>query len=351
MIQKIRILVVGPGLIGKIHIKLLSENKDTLLCGIVAPKNEINKKIASENSAPLYANITDALTLLKPDGVIISSPNEFHYEQAIKCIEAGVTVLIEKPITPDVQEAIDLVNKAEKNGAKVLIGHHRSHSPILAKACEVIKSGKLGRLVSVIGSAQFRKPEHYFLDGPWRTKLGGGPILINMIHEISNLRSLMGEISQVQAIGSSSVRNFEVEDTVAINFVFVNGALGTFMLSDVAATAKSWEQTSRENLSFPSYSDEDCYTISGTKGSLSIPTMRLKFYPKEVEPSWWIPYKEEKVEVILQDPLLRQIQHLVRVIKKEENPLVSAKDGLQNLKVTHAIKKSISTGRIIEVPE
>ena len=201
----------------------------------------------------------------------------------------------------------------------------------------------------MIGSAQFRKPEYYFLDGPWRTKLGGGPILINMIHEISNLRSLMGEIRQVQAIDSSSVRNFEVEDSVAINFVFKSGALGTFMLSDVAATAKSWEQTSRENPSFPNYSDEDCYTISGTMGSLSIPTMRLKFYPREVEPSWWIPFNEEKIEVMLEDPLSRQIQHLVRVIRGDENPLVSAKDGLLNLKVTQAIKKSISTGRIVDL--
>ncbi|NDH68261.1 MAG: gfo/Idh/MocA family oxidoreductase, partial [Gammaproteobacteria bacterium] len=284
-----------------------------------------------------------------PDGVIISSPNKFHFSQAMCCIDAGVTVLIEKPITDDVNEGIELVNKVEKTGAKVLIGHHRSHSLILAKACEVIKSGKLGRLVSVIGSAQFRKPEHYFLDGPWRAKLGGGPILINMIHEISNLRSLMGEIRQVQAIDSSNVRNFEVEDSVAINFVFKSGALGTFMLSDVAATAKSWEQTSRENPSFPNYYDEDCYTISGTMGSLSIPTMRLKFYPREVEPSWWNPFNEEKIEVMMEDPLLRQIQHLVRVIRGDENPLVSAKDGLRNLKVTQAIKKSISTGRIIDL--
>ena len=87
-----------------------------------------------------------------------------------------------------------------------------------------------------------------------------------MIHEVHNLRMLCGEIVAVQAFASKPTRGFPVEDTVAINLRFASGALGTFMLSDTAACARSWEQTSQENKAYPSYDDEDCYVIAGTDG-------------------------------------------------------------------------------------
>ena len=82
----------------------------------------------------------------------------------------------------------------------------------------------------------------------------------------------------MQATTSNATRGFPVEDTSAMIFTFAGGALGTFVLSDTAASPRSWEQTSQENKSYDSYPDEDCYHIAGTRGSLSVPTMRLKVY-------------------------------------------------------------------------
>jgi predicted dehydrogenase len=216
-------------------------------------------------------------------------------------------------------------------------------------ARRIIQEGRLGRLVSLVGSAQFHKPSQYFKDGPWRAELGGGPILINMIHEVGNMRTLMGEIEAVQAMASSAVRNFPVEDTVAMNFHFSNGALGTFLLSDTAATAKSWEQTSAENPAYPHYADEDCYSIAGTRGSLSIPTMRLKYAADGVEASWWTPFEEETVSLKREDPLTLQLRHFVDVIQGRSQPWVSVEDGFRNLVVTEAIKTAIETGSIVRI--
>jgi predicted dehydrogenase len=200
-----------------------------------------------------------------------------------------------------------------------------------------------------MGSATFLKPDHYFADAPWRRELGAGPILLNMIHEVHNLRMLCGEIVAVQAFTSHATRGFPVEDTVAISLRFANGALGSFMLSDTAACARSWEQTSQENKAYPSYDDEDCYVIAGTNGSLSIPTMRLKTYPRPEDRSWWKPFEVGVVGMVRDDPLKHQIEHFGAVIRSEAEPLVSARDGLANLRVTEAIVAAAKAGSSIEL--
>ena len=262
--------------------------------------------------------------------------------QALQCIAAGVSALIEKPLATSVAEGQQLL--AADGKAKLLVGHHRAHSPIMAKAKEVVDSGVLGRLVTVMGSATFMKPDQYFEEAPWRRQPGGGPILINMIHEVHSLRILCGEIVAVQAIASHAVRNFAVEDTVAINLQFASGVLGTFMLSDTAACARSWEQTSQENKSYPSYADEDCYVIAGTNGSLAVPTMRLKKYPRPEDRSWWKPFERSVVPMQREDPLRLQLEHFGAVIRGEARPLVTVRDGLANLRITEAIAEAAKSG-------
>lgn len=345
----LNIVVVGPGLIGKQHIRLVQDRADARLAAIVAPDHEHNHAVARTHAVPLFHSIDECLAGCAIDGIIISSPNEFHAEQAKRCVQAGIPALVEKPITANVKDGEELVELVRASKGKLMVGHHRAHSPLLAKARDIINSGRLGRIVSVMGSAQFYKPASYFEAGPWRTKIGGGPILINLIHEIGNLRSLCGEITEVQAFSSSEIRRFEVEDTVSINLRFANGALGNFMLSDTSVCARSWEQTSRENPAYPTYPDEDCYVISGTLGCLSVPTFRIKYVPEGTEPSWIAPFTQEEIEVTRQDPLACQLENFVQVIRGEATPLVSAADGLRNLVITEAIAKSAREQRIIRV--
>lgn len=169
-----------------------------------------------------------------------------------------------------------------------------------------------------------------------------------MIHEVHNLRMLCGDIVAVQAFSSNATRGFPVEDTVAINLRFASGALGTFLLSDTAASPRSWEQTSEENKAYSSYADEDCYVIAGTFGSLSVPTMRLKTYGKAEDRSWWKPFDVSVADLTRDDPLKRQMEHFGQVVRGEAKPIVTARDGLQNLRITEAIVKAAQTGSVVD---
>ena len=343
----VRIAVVGAGLIGQRHIEEIAASPLADLAAIVDPFPAV-AEIAARYSAPLYPSLSELFAIDKPDGVIVATPNMLHVDGGLECIAAGVPVLVEKPLGDSVQSATRLVEAGEAAGVPVLTGHHRNYSPIMAKAREIIRSGALGAIVAVVGTAMFYKPDDYFdAGGGWRRQTGGGPILINLIHEVNSLLSLVGDITEVYAKSSHATRNFPVEDTSAMIFTFAGGALGTFLLSDAAASPRSWEQTSQENKSYDSFEDEDAYHIAGTMGSLSIPTMRLKTY--QGEPSWWEPFTNSVESVNRTDPLAHQISHFVDVIRGVAAPICSGRDGLKAVKIVDAVLESARNGQPVVI--
>jgi predicted dehydrogenase len=342
--HKVRIAVAGAGLIGRRHAGLIRESASCELAAIVDPAPAANE-VAREAGVPIHRTLAELFAATQPDGVIVATPNRLHVENGLECVRRGVPVLVEKPIADSTEDAARLADAAERAGVPVLIGHHRRHSPILAKAREIVRAGALGRIVAVMASALFYKPARYFDDGPWRREAGGGPILINLIHGVDDLRFVCGEIVAVQAFSSSTIRGFAVEDTAAVNLRFAGGALGTFMLSDTAASPRSWEQTSREDPAFAHHADEDCYLIAGTRGSLAVPTMRLTTY--RGEPSWWEPSARSVAEVERADPLSRQLEHFCAVLRGEAEPLVGARDAIQTLRATLAVAEAARTGGMV----
>src|SRR5215218_9227230 len=347
MTGKVRIAVAGAGLIGRRHVEEVDASPVATLAAIVDP-GPVGPELAQKYGVPLYTGITELFAAGRPDGVILATPNRMHVDGGLECVAAGVPVIVEKPVGDTVEGATRLVEAGEAAGVPVLTGHHRNYSPIMATAREIVRSGKLGTVVAVTGTALFHKPDDYFDVGDgWRRQPGGGPILLNLIHEVNNLLSLVGRIVRVQAVTSNATRGFPVEDTAAMVFTFANGALGTFLLSDTAASPRSWEQTSQENATYASYPDEDCYHVAGSRGSLSMPRMRLSTYPGTR--SRWEPFDTVTAGVERSDPLANQIEHFAAVIRGEEEPVRSGRDGMKTLRVVDAVVESARTGRPVEL--
>lgn len=346
--NKLRIALIGAGAIGREHIARLSASPTCALSAIVDPMPEA-RHIADAAGVPYFDVLATLFATARPDGVIIATPNRWHVDNALECVAAGVPGLIEKPAAHTLAEGERLCQAVEASGVPFLVGHHRTHSPIMALARRAVAEGRLGRLVTVTGSAMFCKPDNYFQEAAWRREPGGGPILINMVHEIGNLRSLCGEITHIQAIASSATRNLPVEDTVALSMRFESGVLGTFILSDTVGAARSWEQTAQENKAYATYPDEDCYVLAGTMGSLAVPTMRLKTFAREQDRSWYTAMQTEVLALERKDPLSEQIEHFGAVIRGEAEPLVTVRDGVQNVRVIEAIIEAARTGQLTAV--
>jgi predicted dehydrogenase len=345
--SKVRIAVAGTGEPGKRQAEQLLAAQSAELAAIVEPAPN-GPETALQYRVQHYPTLEQLLDLDPPDGVILATPNRLPADAGLICVEAGIPVLVERPIADSAEAASVLVEAGAATGVPILTGHHRQYSPIMASARAIIRSGRLGPLVAVVGTALCRKPDEYFeIDGGWRREPGGGPVLLNLAHDVNTLLSLVGDIVGVQAVTSNATRRFPVEDTAAMIFRFANGALGTFLLSDVAGSPRSWEQTSQENNSFAPYPEEDCYHIAGTRGSLSIPTLRCRLFPGK--PSWNEPFEESSEDVERADPFAKQIEHFAAVIRGRAEPIVSGRDGLNTLRVVDAVQESARTGRSISL--
>ncbi|MBL8209107.1 MAG: Gfo/Idh/MocA family oxidoreductase [Bryobacterales bacterium] len=341
-----RIVVAGAGLIGRAHIERIVAEPQATLAGIVdiSPATEQH---AAALGVPYSADLEALLREAKPDGVIIALPNQAHFTAGMAAIKARVAVLMEKPVCETVAQALELADAADAETVPVLVGHHRRHSAIIRHAKQILTSGRLGHLIAVNALCWWRKPDSYF-EGPnvWRRQPGGGPVLINLIHAIDDLRNLCGEIESVQALTSNQTRGFQVEDTAAVLLRFANGALGTLTLSDAAPSPWSWELTSGENPAYPR-TQQPCYFLAGSQASLSLPQLELWHHPNEGH--WFTPIESRPNPTPDEDPLANQIRHFCDVATRRAQPLLDARGGAKTLHATLAVLESASTGNPVRL--
>ena len=142
--SKTRIAVAGAGYIGQAHIGVALNSTTCVLSAIVDPSPAAGE-VAVKAGVRLFKSIDELLAQDRPDGLVLATPNHLHVAQGLQCIAAQLPILLEKPIATTVMDGEQLVKAVQATGAKVLIGHHRAHSPIMAKAKEVVDSGKLGK--------------------------------------------------------------------------------------------------------------------------------------------------------------------------------------------------------------
>jgi len=347
--KRVRLGMIGMGLIGTAHARTLQKVEECELVA-VADVDEKYREATERIGATYYPDYEEMIRKENLQGTIIATPNHLHAPMGIACARHGLHLLVEKPIAPSLVEADQLVEAAKQNNVRILVGHQRRFNALVEKAREVVRGGELGKLVGVTITWALLKPPQYF-EGPfaWRKNKGGGPILINLIHEIDNLRYICGEIDEVFAIASNRARNFPVEDTAGVTLRFENGAVGSVFVSDCAPSVSAYEGTTGENPLV--YHDVgNCYQFYGTEASLSFPQMKKLFYSDPAKLGWHHPITEQGLKVIQgDDPYVKEFRHFARVILGEEPPRISGEDGRKTLEVTLAIQRSGETGQPVRL--
>ncbi|NVP58426.1 Gfo/Idh/MocA family protein [Mycoplana rhizolycopersici] len=346
MTGSIGVAVIGAGAIGRTHIDTLTRMEGLHLAAIIDPAPS-GAALAQSLGVPC---LPDTATLIESgiaDAAIVATPNETHLPISEALLQAGIPVLLEKPVAESLASALRLIEIAEETGRPLLVGHHRRHNPIIRKAHETIHAGRIGNLVMATVTCSLAKPPSYF-EAAWRRTPGaGGPLLINLVHEIDLLRHFFGQVATVQAIASNGRRGFAVEDTAAVALTFADGGLATLCISDAATGPWAWDLTAGENpVRFPAH-PVTAHHYAGSRAGLSLPDLTL--WEPEGEPDWTRRLQPTKLAVEAADPYEEQLRHFGNLIREGGTPLVSARDATANLIVLDAIRAAAESGRAVAV--
>ncbi len=229
-----KFLIAGLGSIGRRHFRnlLALGERDILLY-------RTHKATLPDDELAGFPVETDLQAALahKPEAVIVSNPTALHLEVAVPAAQAGCHLLLEKPVSHDMQGVEQLIEAVRANGVRVLVGFQFRFHPGLRAVERWLGSGEIGQPVSV------RAHWGEYLPGwhPWedyrtgyaaRPELGGG-VVRTLCHPLDYLRMLLGEAEVVAAAASNRGLGLPVEDTAEIVLRFENGALGSVHLDYV----------------------------------------------------------------------------------------------------------------------
>ena len=318
-----RILVVGAGLIGSRHVKAVQDHPDCTLAAIVDPVH------VDEVAVPIFKNIADVNVPV--DGVIIATPTGLHAEHGEQAAKRGWHMLIEKPVTATLEEAATLSATAKAHNVRCLVGHHRRYHPSIDVLRNAIQSGKIGAPITSTLIWAMRKHDGYF-DTDWR-RVGGSPVMINLVHDIDLLRFMFGDVTDIAALGSDAQRKGGRIESGGAILRFNSGLCATISFADTAPSPWGFEAGTSENPNIATTS-QDMWWITGTMGGISFPSLTLWGGAKD----WSEPAQSITLVADTTTPLMAQLTHFTQVIAGTAEPIIDVDDAAKTLKVTRDLE-------------
>ncbi len=230
MKDKIKFAVVGCGHIGQRHAEMITRNEECELVALVDIK-DLQFLSINNFAVPFFQSLENLLSSnLDFDVVNIATPNGFHTEQALACLDARKHVVIEKPISLSKQDAEKVIFKALHVHRHVFAVMQNRYSPPSQWIKTLVDSGKLGKIFMVQLNCFWNRDDRYYKFDSWHgnKQLDGGTLFTQFSHFIDILYWLFGDIENIQ----SRLRDFnhatltDFEDSGFVSFDFVNGGMG-----------------------------------------------------------------------------------------------------------------------------
>jgi len=318
----LRVGVIGTGSMGQNHVRVYSEIAD--LIGVHDAIKEQSAKIAQRFNVGSFDNLDDLLD--KVDAVSICTPTSYHYETAMKVIERGRSLLVEKPFTGNSKQAEELTRRAEKEGVTLASGFIERSNPVVSVSKEAIKANRFGKVISLAS----RRVSSF----PSRIR-DVGVIKDLGIHDIDVIRYITdSEVRSVFALGGK-FQNDKFEDYANLLLEMENGAVAFVEVNWLTPMkVRNVSLTCSEKFVQFNYTDQSLEVSSSTMSNLDQGDM------------FRIPLEQDvrRIAVKKEEPLKRELERFLAAAENKTKPFVGGMDAVSNLKVCEAALESIKTG-------
>ena len=321
-----KFMIAGLGSIGRRHLRnLIALGEEDILL------YRSGKSTLPDDELKGYINETDLDSVLahEPDAVIVSNPTALHLDVAIPAAEAGCHLLLEKPISHNLERIDELQAAVERGGGKVLVGYQFRFHPGLRAVKRLLEEGKIGKPVSVRAHWGEYLPAWH----PWedyqnsyaaREDLGGG-VVLTLCHPFDYLRWLLGEVESVWGmVGQQGDLDIDVEDIAEVVLQFQSGVFGSVHLN--------YHQRP------PVHSLE----IIGTEGTVCWENQEgiTRIYQASSQ-EWEVISPPEGFE--RNDLFLTEMSHFIEVLEGDADPVCGLVDGIRALQIAVAARSSTLT--------
>lgn len=333
MDKKLGMGVIGLGLIGGLHARIISELPNANLVAVADINEGLAKRTAEQYNCDFYTSYEEMLKRDDIDAVSICVPEEYHVEPAIATANAKKDILIEKPIAKTYKEALQIKEAADRAEVRLMVAHVLRFDPRYQQLHESIAKGEIG------------EPVHLYLKrtnpSAAAKRLKGRVSIFYFlgVHDVDLMLWYAGSnVKRVYAQKVSKVNaDINSEDTIMAIFTFENGAIGSLELS--------WALPDNSALGIVTAAE-----VVGTKGAgyvdireqgLTIYTESNVLYPDTLH---W-----PEINGKIYGDLKEEIAHFVEATISGNAYVVPTEGAMNAVKVIEACFKSIETGKPVEV--
>ncbi len=222
----VKIAIVGTGIIGLTHIQAVKATEGCELVALCDIKEESVEPLAEEHGVPYFLDYHEIPKKIDCDAVILNLPHGLHCESTVFFLDAGINVLIEKPMANTKAECDRMIEAEKRSGKLLAVAHPQRYFEANEKMRELAASGELGEFCMMTGT----RSTNYFAD--WRPrwflskKAAGGGIFMNYgAHELDRIQYVTGvRVSKIMSSYQNLVNDCDIEGHIQVFGEFDNGA-------------------------------------------------------------------------------------------------------------------------------
>lgn len=341
--------LIGCGRIATNHVKAVVNNGLEFVAACDLIPEAIENLLAKHglNNDPSIARYTDYKKMLAEhpeiELVAIATDSGVHAEIALYCINQGVNVIVEKPMTMSMSDAEEVIRRSEEKGVKVSVCHQNRFNVAIQEMRNALEAGRFGRISHGSINVRWNRDKQYYDQAPWRGKWvsDGGCLFNQCIHGIDLLRWMMGdEVEEVYGVTKQQFHDYlECEDVGVAVVQFKNGAVGT-----IEGTVNVFPKNLEETLYL--FGETGTVKIGGT----STNNIDVWNFADEKEEDTKNKGLQESTSNVYGNGHTSLYADVIDAVKNNRKPYVDAVAGRNAVEMILAIYQSAATGKPVKLP-